>query len=85
MKVFRLTRLPASLRKARLDNLALVPASLLATKTTWQTVANALPPGTTLIVLPATPGPQRATLQKVAVLLRAKGRRVTVLPATQLR
>lgn len=84
MKSFRLSRPPRPLRTAQLDNLALVPGSVLASKCDWQARANALPPGTTLVVLPVAPGPQRATLEKVVVLLRAKGRRVAVVPVTQL-
>jgi hypothetical protein len=43
---------PPALRKAHLDNLAIVPASLLPGKAEWQALANALPAGSTLIVLP---------------------------------
>jgi hypothetical protein len=40
---YRLTNPPKALRKARLDNIAIVPASLLPFKTTWQKAANTLP------------------------------------------
>jgi hypothetical protein len=40
---YRITNPPAALRKARLDNIALVPASLLFQKGKYQTIANNLP------------------------------------------
>src|SRR5438270_475201 len=40
---YRITNPPAALRKARLDNIALVPASLLLNKGKYQTIANNLP------------------------------------------
>ncbi len=36
MSIYRVTRPPRRLRKARLDNLVLVPASLLPFKEQWQ-------------------------------------------------
>jgi hypothetical protein len=42
---------PARLKKARLDNIALVPASLLPLKGTYQPLANRLPTGSVLCVL----------------------------------
>ena len=80
------TNPPRALRRpdVRLDNLALVPASLLPFKTEWQTMANSLPQGTTLIILPQTDTPQRRILQRVATRLQAKGRRVAMLSAEDL-
>ena len=72
---------PTALRRARLDNLALVPGSLLPFKQEWQALANQLPAGATLIVLPASDGAARATLQKVSRSLRAKGHTVATIPA----
>ena len=48
------TNPPRALRRpdVRLDNLALVPVSLLPFKTEWQTVANRLPESGVLIILP---------------------------------
>jgi hypothetical protein len=51
MKTF--TPPPQALRKAKLDNLVLVPASLLPLKGRYQAIANQEVAGTTLIVLPA--------------------------------
>jgi hypothetical protein len=77
----RLTRPPATLGKAKLDNLVLVPGSLLPFKEEWQALANQLPAGATLIVLPVSDGAARATLQKVSRSLQAKGRTVATMPA----
>jgi hypothetical protein len=46
---YRLTRLPKALLKARLDNIAIVPASMLGLKALWQTAANTLPQGGVLL------------------------------------
>ena len=42
---YRLTNPPKALLKARLDNIAIVPASMLGLKALWQTAANTLPQG----------------------------------------
>jgi hypothetical protein len=73
---------PRALRRATLDNLALVPASMLPYKEEYQAVANHQPPGTTLIVLPSS-GRQRAALEGVVSGLRAKGQRVTTVSVQQ--
>jgi hypothetical protein len=70
---------PVALRRAELDNPALVPASLLPFKEEYQQIANAQPRGTTLIVLPRGDGPSRRTLEKVATRLRATGRPVSTV------
>ncbi len=67
----RLTPPPAALRRATLDNLALVPGSLLPFKKQW-------------IVLPSSKGPVRTTLEKVSSSMKAKGRRVIILSQDQL-
>jgi hypothetical protein len=55
MRPYRLSRPPRSLRRptVHLDNVAVVPASLLPFRAHWQNVANELPDGEILIVLPA--------------------------------
>ena len=72
---------PHALRKAKLDNLALVPGSLLPFKEEWQKLANDLPEGSTLIILPSSNGSARQTLENVSCSMKAKGQRVTTLPA----
>ncbi len=72
---------PRAVRRARLDNLALVPASMLPYKAEYQAIANQQPPGTTLIVLPVDDSLPRRTLELVASRLKAKGQRIQLLPS----
>jgi hypothetical protein len=67
----------------RFDNLVLVPASLLPHKLRYQQLANTLPRGQVLILVPDD-GRERRTLRKVAAHLTAKGHPVTTLPASCL-
>jgi hypothetical protein len=57
-------RFDADASSRRLDNLALVPASLLPHRTTYQRLANQLPAGAVLVVLPTEPSPERQTSRK---------------------
>ena len=77
---------PRAVRRpqVRLDNITLVPAHLLPRKAEYQTLANALPEGDILLVLPPPESRERETLQRVAELFRAKGRHVTVLTEERL-
>jgi hypothetical protein len=77
---------PQALRRpqVRLDNLTLVPASLLPRKADYEAIANDLPRGEVLLVLPPAGSPERSTMQRVAQLFRAKGRHVTVLSEERL-
>ncbi len=84
MSAYRFRRPPRVLRKAKLDNLALVPASLLPLKKHWQAIANDLPKGATLIILPERDNKQRRNCKKVAAHLRKKGREVKLLTNTTL-
>jgi hypothetical protein len=54
----RLTQPPRRLRRARLENLALIPGNLLPFKEQYHQIANRLPHGEVLIVLPRLTGPQ---------------------------
>lgn len=83
MNPYPFTKPPRSLRdrNIRLDNIALVPASLLPCKEQWQAIANTLPKDELLIIVPSTDRPPRKTLETVTALLKAKGHRVTTLPA----
>jgi hypothetical protein len=74
---------PVALRGAKLDNIALVPASLLPLKAQWQRIANGLPRGDVLIILPARNTPQRKVIEAVAMLFSAKGRHVTTILSEQ--
>ena len=77
---------PRALRRppVRLDNLTLVPASLLPRKADYEAIANDLPRGEVLLVLPPADSPERTTMQRVAQLFRAKGRHVTILTEERL-
>jgi len=77
---------PRALRRppVRLDNLTLVPASLLPRKADYEALADRLPRGEVLLVLPPPGSPERVTLQRVAQLFRGKGRHVTVLTEERL-
>ncbi len=72
-------RPPASLFKAKLDNIAIVPASLLPFKEKWQEIANTLPQGSILICHSPTNTIQQETLEKVAAQWRGKGHVVTTI------
>ena len=73
---------PRALRKAKLDNLVLVPASLLPRKGHYQAIANQQAPGTTLVVLPAGDSLPRRTLERVASRMQAKGQLVRIMNAS---
>jgi hypothetical protein len=77
---------PRAVRRpqVRLDNLTLVPASLLQRKADYEALANELPRGEVLLVLPPADSPERTTMQRLAQLFRAKGRPVTVLTEERL-
>ena len=70
--------------QVRLDNLMLVPASLLPRKADYEALANALPRGEVLLVLPPADSRERSAMERVAQLFRAKGRHVTVLAEERL-
>ena len=77
---------PRALRRpqVRLDNIALVPAHLLPRKAEYQSLANELPRGDILVVLPPPDSRERPTMERVAQLFRAKGRHVIVLTEERL-
>lgn len=74
---------PPALRRAASDNLALVPGSVLLERAKWRAVAEKLPRGQVLIVLPKREHPQHQTVQRVADRMRANGQAVTTLPIDQ--
>jgi hypothetical protein len=81
------TKRPRALRRkgVHLDNVALVPASLLPFHAQYQGTANALPDGDVLIVLPTTDKPLRRVLQKVAASLEGRGHHVRLETAEYFR
>ena len=73
---------PARLKKARLDNIALVPASLLPLKGTYQPIANNLPTGSMLCV-PGTQSQQKI-MAKVTHFFRDHGHQVITMPIEKI-
>ncbi len=73
---FRFNNPPVSLLKAHLDNIAIVPASLLPFKSTWQEIANNLPQGSVLICHSPTNTKQKKLLDSISSDLISKGRSV---------
>src|SRR5436305_14603432 len=73
---------PARLKKARLDNITLVPASLLPLKGTYQNVANSYPTGSVLCIQ----GTQRQQkiMAKVTSFFRDHGRSVITMPIEKI-
>ena len=80
---YRFSRHSRAIRKAKLDNLALMPASLLPFKAQWQEVANSAPGEHVLIILPKVENRPRNVLQRVAAELREHGHVVTTLSAEE--
>jgi hypothetical protein len=70
---------PQALRKAKLDNLVLVPASLLPQKGKFQAIANDEPLGTTFIILPPIGSRLRSTVELLVDRLHAKGKLIKVM------
>jgi len=73
-----------AIRKTKLDNVALVPASLLPFKHEWQAIANELPKGGILVVLPSSRKPHRIALE-TAENLKDRGQAVTILSTQHFR
>ncbi|HYT45717.1 MAG TPA: hypothetical protein VEP90_25555 [Methylomirabilota bacterium] len=73
---------PARLKKARLDNIALVPASLLPLKGTYQSLANTYPTGSVLCV----PGTikQKKIVATITQFFRDHGRSVITMPIEKI-
>jgi hypothetical protein len=72
---------PALTEHRRPQNPALLPGNLLAQRDLWQQLADSLPAGEVLVILPIQDGPQRRALMTAAIHLQAAGHRVTTLGA----
>src|SRR5579859_2125208 len=79
---YHFTQPPARLKKARFDNIALVPASLLPLKGTYQSVANSYPTGSVFCV----PGTikQQKIIATITQFFRDHGRQVITLPLERI-
>jgi hypothetical protein len=81
---YRLTNPPKALLKARRDNIAIVPASLLGLKALWQTTANTLPQGGVLLCHSQQNTRQKKLLERVEESLKQHGHAVMNLPVQQV-
>jgi hypothetical protein len=81
---YRLTRPPKALLKAKLDNIAIVPASLLPFKTTWQKAANRLPKRGVLLCHSQKNTRQKKLLERVEAVFKRLGYAVMNLPIEQV-
>jgi hypothetical protein len=81
---YHIVKAPRALRKARLDNVALVPALLLPRKGKYQRIANNLPKGGVLICQTDKKPRFCAILARVASFLRENGHFVRTLPYSVL-
>ena len=79
---YQLTRPPRAIRKAKLDNIALVPASLLSRKGKYQTIANNLPRRGVLICQAEKQERITTILEHVASFFRQRGHLVRMLPSS---
>ena len=77
---YKLTNPPKALLKAKLDNIAIVPASMLPLKSLWQMAANTLPRGGVLLCHSQQNSRQRKLLERVEEMFRAQGHAVMNLP-----
>jgi hypothetical protein len=75
---------PRAIRKAKLDNIALVPASLLSRKGKYQTIANNLPGEGVLICEAHKKERISRILERVADFFRQHGHFVKTLPYSLL-
>lgn len=78
MRRHRFRQAPRRVRNAQLENVALVPGNLFPFKKEYQAIANELPVGSTLIILPKSESRSKRALESVASILKAKGQAVTV-------
>jgi hypothetical protein len=81
---YRLTNPPKALLKARMDNIAIVPASLLGLKALWQTAANTLPQGGVLLCHSQQNTRQRKILERVEETFREQGHVVRSLSVSEV-
>ena len=81
---YRITNPPQAILNARLDNIAIVPASLLGMKALWQTAANTLPQGGVLLCHTQQNTRQRRLLERIGETFRQQGHAVMNLPTEQV-
>jgi hypothetical protein len=80
---YRITRPPQALRTAKLDNIAIVPASMLSLKETLQHLLNDLPQGGVFLCHSAANAKQKRVLERVGEVFKQHGHVVTNLSMDQ--
>jgi hypothetical protein len=78
------TRPPRALLRARLDNIAIVPASMLERRESLQEQVNKLPRGRVFLCHSKENTKQRRVLERVKEVFRRFGYAVTLLPMEQV-
>ncbi len=68
-----------ALKRAQLDNITLLPASLLPFKEHWLRLADELPAHEALFVVPAGETRLKWSMRRLVPQLRARGRHVTTI------
>ena len=81
---YRLTNPPKALLKARLDNIAIVPASMLPLTQTLKEKVNTLPKGGVFLCYAQENSRQRKLLERVGETFRQQGHAVMNLPVEQV-
>ncbi len=76
----QLVKPPKAILKARLDNIAIVPASMLPFKKPLQEILNNLPQGAVFLCHAKENRKQSRILERVGELFQERGHRVTNLP-----
>jgi hypothetical protein len=80
---YRFARAPKALHSARLDNIAIVPASMLPLKGTIQHMLNTLPQGGVFLCHSAANAKQKRVLERVGEVFKQHGHVVTNLSLDQ--
>jgi hypothetical protein len=80
---YRFTPPPRALRKAKLDNIAIVPASMLPLKGTIQQLLNSMPQGGVFLCHVPENAKQKRVLERVEEVFKQHGHVVTNLSLEQ--
>jgi esterase/lipase len=81
---YRLTNPPRALLNAQMDNIAIVPASMLGLKALWQTAANTLPKGGVLLCHSQQNTRQRKLVERIGETFKQQGHVVRSLSMREL-
>ncbi len=81
---YRFTRPPKALRKARLDHIAIVPASMLTAQNTLNDKVSRLPRRQVFLCHTRENAKQKRILERVKEVFRQLGYAVTLLPMEQV-